>query len=121
MVYSAFQEKSYHLGTIGNKYNWWNELINAGFVGLILAFTSWQVLQDQLMLGELMAILSIALGMIGAVGRLTLTNIKLQEARVAFNRMYEFAGLEPEKGLDKSSQNVELGGGKSPQYQELIF
>ncbi len=52
----------------------------------------------------MMAILSIALGMIAAIGRLILTNIQVQEARVAFNRMYEFAGLETERQEGQTSQ-----------------
>jgi ATP-binding cassette, subfamily C, bacteriocin exporter len=44
----------------------------------------------------MMAIISIASGMIGSVGRLATTNIQLQEAKVAFERMYEFASLSPE-------------------------
>lgn len=104
-VYGVFQEKIYNLGSLGNRYNFWNELINALFVGLLLADSSWLVLSDRLLIGEMMAILSIALGMIAAIGRLILTNIQVQEARVAFNRMYEFAGLETERREGLMSSN----------------
>jgi ABC-type bacteriocin/lantibiotic exporter with double-glycine peptidase domain len=97
MIYGFFQEKIYQLGLLGNRYNWWNELLNALFIVFILSFSSFFVLKEQLKLGEMMAVFSISVGMIGATGRLVLTNIQIQEARVAFNRMYEFAGLEPEK------------------------
>jgi ABC-type bacteriocin/lantibiotic exporter with double-glycine peptidase domain len=55
------------------------------------------VLNADLQLGEMMAILSIAVGMVGAIARLATTNIQLQEAKVAFDRMYEFAASNPKR------------------------
>ena len=45
--------------------------------------------------------------MIPAANRLALTNLQLQEARVAFDRMFEFTSLEPEYKLNgqKNSRN----------------
>jgi ATP-binding cassette subfamily B protein len=120
-VYGVFQEKIYQLGTLGNRYNVWNELINALFVGLLLAYSSWLVLSDQLLVGEMMAILSIALGMIAAIGRLILTNIQVQEARVAFSRMYEFAGLETERNEFGSSKKDQLHGVNTLKIRDLSF
>ncbi len=94
--YQVFQQKSYELGTLGNRYGLWNEFLNASLLILILSLSAYTVLQKDIKIGEMMAIISIASGMIGSVGRLATTNIQLQEAKVAFERMYEFASIEPE-------------------------
>jgi ATP-binding cassette subfamily B protein len=94
--YQIFQQKSYELGTLGNRYGLWNEFLNASLLILILSLSAYTVLQKEIKIGEMMAIISIASGMIGSVGRLATTNIQLQEAKVAFERMYEFASVEPE-------------------------
>lgn len=94
--YQVFQQKNYELGTLGNRYGLWNEVLNASLLILILSLSAYTVLQKDIKIGEMMAIISIASGMIGSVGRLATTNIQLQEAKVAFERMYEFASVEPE-------------------------
>ncbi len=72
-----------------------------------------------LQLGEMMAILSIAVGMVGAIARLATTNIQLQEAKVAFDRMYEFAALKPEE--NNTSESTKIGEGEIVGYQGFIF
>jgi ATP-binding cassette, subfamily C, bacteriocin exporter len=94
--YQLFQQKVYQLGTLGNRYGLWNEVLNALLITLILSVSSIAVLHKEIKIGEMMAIISIASGMIGSVGRLATTNIQLQEAKVAFERMYEFASIKPE-------------------------
>ena len=54
------------------------------------------VLQKQLKIGEMMAVVSLASTLIGSVSKLSTTNIQLQEARVAFDRMREFTELPKE-------------------------
>ncbi len=59
--------------------------------------------------------------MIAAIGRLVLTNVQIQEARVAFNRMYEFAGLESENSGETKSENNELPQINSIKVKDLTF
>lgn len=94
--YQLFQEKNYELGLIGNRYNFWTEFINSFLIVIILLYSSLQVLQTTLKIGEMMAIISIASAIINSVARLVTTNIQVQEAKVAFERMYEFTSLTPE-------------------------
>ncbi|MFB0946786.1 MAG: ATP-binding cassette domain-containing protein [Spirosomataceae bacterium] len=77
------------------------------------------VLNADLQLGEMMAILSIAVGMVGAIARLATTNIQLQEAKVAFDRMYEFAALKPEE--NNISESTKMGGVKLLVIKDLSF
>jgi ABC-type bacteriocin/lantibiotic exporter with double-glycine peptidase domain len=95
-VYSIFQEQIYQLGTLGNRYGLLNGVFNSLMVIGILGLASFMVLSKQLLLGEMMAILSIGMGMVGAIGRLATTNLRIQEAKVAFDRMFEFASVKPE-------------------------
>ena len=48
------------------------------------------------MIGGLVAIFQMTSQLIPSANKLALTNIQIQEARVAFERMYEFASMEPE-------------------------
>lgn len=108
-VYSFFQEKIYQLNSLGNRYGLWNEVFNAFLVVGILGYASWLTLEKSLQLGEMMAVFSISVGMIGAVARLATTNLQLQEAQVAFDRMYEFAAVQQENKIKDKS--IKLGGG----------
>ena len=115
--YQVFQQKVYELGTLGNRYGLWNEILNALLIILILSLSAFMVLQKGIKIGEMMAIISIASGMIGSVGRLATTNIQLQEAKVAFERMHEFASISPEIRQDNIEIIQKLGGGKFTDYQ----
>ncbi len=95
-VYGQFQDKVYHLGTIGLQFNLKAELISALLITGLIAITSVLVVQKFLQLGEMMAILTLTGGILPAVASLAMTNIQIQEANVAFERMYEYAHLTPE-------------------------
>jgi ATP-binding cassette, subfamily C, bacteriocin exporter len=121
LVYSFFQEQIYQLGTLGNRYGLWNEVFNALLVTSILAFASFMVLQNQLKIGEMMAVLSIAMGLVGAIARLATTNIQLQEAIVAFDRMYEFAYIKTEKATEKEIATIQFESVNSLSINNLSF
>ncbi|MER0440345.1 ABC transporter ATP-binding protein [Emticicia sp. W12TSBA100-4] len=119
--YQVFQQKSYELGTLGNRYGLWNEVLNVLLLILILSLSAYSILQKEIKIGEMMAIISIASGMIGSVGRLATTNIQLQEAKVAFERMYEFASVSPEKTLENINTNQEIETINSINIHHLSF
>lgn len=96
LVYGVFQEKVYRLGQTGLRFGLAAELVGAVLVSVLIAYTSFLVVQNQLKVGEMMALLTMIGTIIPAVSSLTMTNLQLQEAKVAFDRMYEFANLEPE-------------------------
>ena len=65
------------------------------------------VLQEALLLGSMMAILSLS-GSIGpSLARIAIFNIQMQEAKVAFNRMEEFTGLETESKAGMKIQSID--------------
>jgi ATP-binding cassette, subfamily C, bacteriocin exporter len=95
-IYRLYQQKLFELGKLGMRFNFWAELIGISLITGIFAFTAVAVLHKQLQIGEMMAILTTVGSLIPAVGRLVTMNIQLQEAKIAFDRMYEFAALKPE-------------------------
>ncbi len=94
--FSNFQSKNFALGKTSNQFNLLVEVFAAIIIVLIIAQVSYFTLHKQLKVGEMMAILSIAISIIPSCTRLMLTNLQIQEAIVAFNRMYEFAETTPE-------------------------
>ena len=97
--YSNFQKRIFELGLLHNQFNFLTEILGAIFITVVFAIASFMVLKKSLLLGEMIAILSLASGLIPSLNRLVISNIQIQEARVAFDRMYEFASVLPEDNL----------------------
>lgn len=96
LIYGNYQEKILDLGKINIRLSIFSGMFSVLFLIGILAYTSVRVFDGTLMLGELMAILGIAGSLLPSVAGLALITIPINEAKVAFNRMYEFASMEPE-------------------------
>ncbi|MFL0160850.1 peptidase domain-containing ABC transporter [Aquirufa salirivi] len=105
--YQNFQNKVFNLGFIANTFGLWSEFASNIIISIILGFCSLAVLNNQIKLGEMMAIVAIGANLINAVSRLTNSNIRLQEATIALERMHEFS----------SNDLMNTDGGKS---NELI-
>ncbi len=100
-VYNFFQEKSLELGLLGNKINLWAQTGSVVLLSAVIAWTSFLVLGHELLLGQMMAIVSIAGSLVTSVINTTMANIQFQEAKIAFERMYEFSAAEPEYVLEE--------------------
>jgi ATP-binding cassette, subfamily C, bacteriocin exporter len=95
-TFGLFQDSTFSLGKLGNKYNALGDVMNTLLLVSLMGLASWMVIEQQLKLGEMMAVISISSGIVASVARLANTNIQIQEAKVAFNRMFEFTDLQPE-------------------------
>ncbi len=95
-IYSFFQEKVYELGILGNTINLWAQAGSILIISSIIAWSSFLVIDKQVQLGEMMAIVSITGTLIASVINLAMANIQFQEAKTAFERMHEFSAAEPE-------------------------
>ncbi|WP_291136946.1 peptidase domain-containing ABC transporter [Flavobacterium sp. UBA7663] len=96
-VFANFQEKIFNLGKINIALSWQSGLASVFFLIGILVYTSIQVFNKEIKLGELMAILGIVSSLMPSIANLALISIPINEAKIAFNRMYEFASIEKEK------------------------
>ncbi|ASW73119.1 peptidase C39 [Chryseobacterium piperi] len=110
-IFGFFQTKIFELGKLNLTISLYSGLTLVIFLLLILAFSSYQVLNNHLKLGELMAILGISSSLLSAITNLALVIIPIQEAQIAFDRMFEYSSLEKEKtnGLEITDiQSIEL-------------
>ena len=115
-IYGFFQDKNFHLGKIIVKLSLLSNLFGVLFLLAILTYTSLRVFHQKMPLGELMAVLGIAGSLLPSVANLALIAIPINEAKVAFNRMYEFTSIEKEKSGNSSLENF-----KSLEIKHLSF
>lgn len=106
-IFSNYQEKIFNLGKINISLSWQSGLASVLFSIGILIYTSIQVFDKEIKIGELIAILGIAGSLLPSIANLALVSIPINEAKVAFNRMYEFASIpmEYEEGLEITDIN----------------
>jgi len=105
-VYAFFQQKIYNLGKLNIQYSFWSEITGVLLILGIFGLSSYQVLQKELMIGELVAIISLTGSIIPSINRLAIFNIQIQEAKVAFDRMYEIASINSEHQADITKADI---------------
>src|SRR5699024_7891846 len=102
LIYGNYQDKAFNLGKINVRLSVFSGIFSVIFLTSVLIYTSTQVYYEVMLLGELMAVLGVAGNLLPSVASLALITIPINEAKVAFNRMYEFASMEKEKiGISK--------------------
>ena len=99
-IYGIFQDAFFNLNTLGAKYGFFTQLISVTITIAVISTGVWFVLNGIILLGELMATITIASMIISSTASLSIVNIRLQEAIVAFNRYYEFVKIDPEQDSD---------------------
>jgi ATP-binding cassette subfamily B protein len=116
VIFGFFQEKIFNLGKINIKLSWQSGLSSVFFLIGILAYTSLEVFNKEMKLGELMAVLGITGSLLPSIANLALIAIPINEAKIAFNRMFEFASLDKEK-----ENGVVISAIESLQISNLSF
>ncbi len=96
-IYSLYQQNVSRLGVVQLNYSLTSETIALFSQILIFGASSVLVMQGLLLVGELVAILALANTVFPAVGRLIIFNVQIQEARVAFQRMFEMSSIDEDK------------------------
>ncbi|TAH22717.1 MAG: peptidase domain-containing ABC transporter [Cytophagales bacterium] len=104
-IYGNWQEKIFQLGKINTRLSLIVGISSVLFLVVLLAFTAWQSYQNLLSVGEMMAVVGIASSLLPLVAKLALINIPLNEAKVAFDRMYEYANIKAEKNQTNNPSN----------------
>jgi ABC-type bacteriocin/lantibiotic exporter with double-glycine peptidase domain len=95
-TFSNYQEKIFNLGKINISLSWQSGVSSVFFLVGILTYTSIETFNKEIKIGELMAILGITGSLLPSIANLALISIPINEAKIAFNRMYEFASIEKE-------------------------
>lgn len=115
-IFASFQEKMFNIGKINISLSWQSGLASVSFLIGILIFTSIQVFNKEIKTGELIAILGIVGSLLPSIANLALVAIPINEAKIAFNRMYEFASIEKEK-----KEGIEISGIEQISIKNLSF
>ncbi len=95
-IFGTFQDKIFNLGKINIAISWQSGLGSVLFMTGILVYTSIAVFNKELKLGELMAVLGLAGSLLPSVASLAMVSIPINEAKIAFLRMFEFTSVEKE-------------------------
>jgi len=106
-IYATFQNAAFDLALLGNRVGLKVQNIGTAATILVIAFSSLAVLTDHLSLGELVAVLSLAGSVISSSASLSGAYLTLQEAKVAYDRLYEFVSLDREPADTTSAQGAE--------------
>lgn len=107
-IYEIFQHKVFNLGLINIKLGWISGLFTIFFISSVLVYGVLLVLNDQMKLGELMAVLTISGSLLPSIVSLALVTISLNEAKVAFERMFEFINIKSENNGINTEDNFEF-------------
>lgn len=107
LVFGNLQNKIFDLGKINVRLALFSGIAGVLFLIAILSYTSYQVYTQQMLLGELMAVLGISGSLLPSITNLALIAIPINEAKIAFNRMFEFTSIEKEKQGSVKLQNID--------------
>ncbi|REC77109.1 peptidase domain-containing ABC transporter [Chryseobacterium elymi] len=96
-IFGLFQARIFELGKLNLTIALYSGMVLVSFLLIILGFSSYNVLNGEIKTGELMAIIGISSSLLSSITNLALVTIPIQEAKVAFDRMFEYSSLEKEK------------------------
>ena len=116
LIFGDFQTKIFELGRLNLKIALYSGLALVVFLITILSFSSYNVLNNEIKVGELMAIIGIASSLLSSITNLALVSIPIQEAKVAFDRMFEYSSIPKEK-----TQGLEISNIDSIEIKTLDF
>ncbi|OPC20574.1 hypothetical protein BAX95_09380 [Elizabethkingia meningoseptica] len=95
-IFGFFQSKIYDLGKLNLRISFVSGIVLVVFLLTILSLSSYYVLANKIRLGELMAIIGISGSLLASITNLALVTIPIQEAKVAFDRMFEYSNMKSE-------------------------
>lgn len=94
--FQSFQDAILRLGKTRIRFGVFLEIITSLFLLCVIGWASLKVVHGGLHTGGLIAVIQLAGLLMQTVTTVALTNLQVQEAGVALDRMYEFTMLEPE-------------------------
>ncbi|WP_198018763.1 peptidase domain-containing ABC transporter [Asinibacterium sp. OR53] len=116
-IYSKFQESILSLGKVQIRLGFVANIFGIIFLLSILLYCSYQVFNGNLKIGELMAIVGICSTLLPSIANLALISIPINEAKIAFDRMFEFTGIE----LEENNSPIEITEFDSLKVDGILF
>jgi ABC-type bacteriocin/lantibiotic exporter with double-glycine peptidase domain len=95
-IYSRFQAAIVDLGSLQVKLSFLANGFGAIFLAGVVLFSGRLVLENGLKAGALVAIVTMCSTLLTSVANLALVAIPISEAKIAFDRMFEFTGMNAE-------------------------
>ena len=106
-IFSAFQRAGWNLGRIRIRFSAVLEVITALFLLTVTGWAALAVWNGSIRTGQMIAILQMTGLLMQTSIVIALTNLQVQEAAVALDRMYEFTMVEPEYDPAKDQSDSE--------------
>lgn len=116
-LYQNYQEAVFLLGKIQIKLSLIANVFGILFLISILFFNAHQVLEGNLKTGQLIAILGICGSLLPSIANLALISIPINEAKIAFDRMFEFTAMNPENTQEENG----VSNFESLSAKQLLF
>lgn len=107
-VHGFFQESLFQFGKFKNNLNLIYSVSGSAIVTITIFFACKMYFQGGLPIGGLVALIQVSLIIISPITNLSLANFKIQEAKVAFDRLNEFASAEPEYEKKNDSTKIKV-------------
>lgn len=120
-IYSDFQQQAFNLGITSIRFNSIAEIVGSLFIVSILGWSAFSVIGGLLTIGAMIAILQLVGLLMNSAQQLAIVNIQLQEGRVAFDRMYDFAALPPEHDGDLDKNTTKQNNFDQLVVSDLVF
>ena len=83
-----------------------NDMLSTVFIIIVILLSSLLVLRSHLTVGSVMALIQMVGMLMGSASSLGNANIRLQEAKVAFERMYEFTSIKSEYDENDTAKSM---------------
>lgn len=106
-VFGFFQNKILHVGKLNARFTLYAEIIKTLFIISAFALCSWKLQLSALQMGEIIAVLYMAIAILSSINRLAIANCQLQEVKIAFNRIHDFMIIKPENFSDPATLRSE--------------
>jgi ABC-type bacteriocin/lantibiotic exporter with double-glycine peptidase domain len=107
-TFSQYQGSIFNLGKLNISLTFYSGVTSNIIMVIVLGYCSWQVISESMALGTLFAIVGISSTLIPAVSSLALISIPLNEAKVAFDRMFAFSSMQSEDWIESDKVNVKI-------------
>lgn len=107
-IYSKFQDKIFQLGKISIRLGLLSDLLGTAFLACIISLGAYHVMKDIISIGALIAIIGISTRISPALNNIIAMIIQVQEAKIAFHRLYEMVSIpENKKDTKNFNDNIE--------------
>ena len=116
-----FQQALSNLGHRRIRFGFSGEVVGSFFTLAILLACATAVLDGKLRTGEWIAVIQLSLALLQAVAAVAMTNLQLQEAKVAFERIIEFNSIKPERPVQTPAHVPVADRFESLQIRDLCF